>query len=88
MANETDDPYESTTRWLQEAAGRQSAPQQETAPAVKKHLEKRRRERTFLGVGREIYMFAVLVALYLNYYFMQVIVEIDSLPSIVVFIPQ
>ena len=32
-------------------------------------------------------MFAVLAAAYLNYYFMQVILEIDSLPKLVMFYP-
>lgn len=30
-------------------------------------------------------MFALLVAAYLNFYFMQVMLEIDSLPRLVVF---
>lgn len=30
-------------------------------------------------------MFALLVAVYLNFYFMQVMLEIDSLPRLVVF---
>ncbi len=32
-------------------------------------------------------MFAILVAAYLNYYFMQVMIEIDTLPRLVVFYP-
>ena len=32
-------------------------------------------------------MLAVLAAAYLNYYFMQVMLEIDSLPGLVVFYP-
>ena len=32
-------------------------------------------------------MFAVLVATYLNYYFMQVMIEIGSLPKLVLFYP-
>lgn len=46
---------------------------------------KPRRERTLFGVSREIYMFALLAAAYLNFYFMQVMLEIDSLPSLVMF---
>ena len=43
-------------------------------------------ERTLLGLPREIYMFAVLAAAYLNVHFMQVTIDIDSLPSVVVFV--
>ena len=43
--------------------------------------------KRFLGVRREIYMFALVGALSLNYYYMQVMVEIYSLPSTVVFLP-
>ena len=32
-------------------------------------------------------MLAVLAAVYLNYYFMHVIIEIDSLPKMIVFYP-
>jgi hypothetical protein len=39
------------------------------------------------GVRREVYMFALVAALSLNYYYMQVMVEIYSLPSTVVFLP-
>ncbi len=43
--------------------------------------------KRFPGVRREIYMCAVVAALSLNYYYMQVMVEIYTLPSTVVFLP-
>jgi hypothetical protein len=39
-----------------------------------------------LGVGRDLCMLAVAAALYLNYHFMQVLIEINNLPSIIVFV--
>ena len=87
MAEERNDPYESTARWLEEAARRRpsvaSARSQPAAPTPVKP----RRERTLLGIAREIYMLAVLAAAYLNYYFLQVMLEIDSLHRLVVFYP-
>lgn len=88
MAEDRNDPYESTARWLEEAARRPSAGlAARPGPAVTPPPAKPQRERTLLGVSREIYMFAVLAAAYLNYYFMQVMVEIDSLPRLVLFYP-
>jgi hypothetical protein len=83
------DPYESTARWLEESARRRAAScpaRVELAPPPLPPA-KRRRERTVLGISREIYMFAVLAAAYLNYYFMQVMIEVGSLPGLVVFYP-
>lgn len=86
------DLYESTTRWMQEL-GRRPAVRQSTAAALVQPAallqplaRKPRRERSVLGVGREVYMFAVMAAAYGNYYFMEVMVEIASLPSVVVFV--
>jgi hypothetical protein len=82
------DPYESTARWLEESARRRSAaaPARSGPAAAPPPLPaKPRRERRFLGLSREIYMFAVLVAVYLNYYFMQVMIDIGSLPKLVMF---
>jgi hypothetical protein len=83
------DPYESTARWLEELAGRRSAaaPARSGLAAQPPVPAKPRRERKVLGLSREIYMFAVLVATYLNYYFMQVMIEIGSLPKLVLFYP-
>jgi hypothetical protein len=84
------DPYESTARWLEDSARRRSAAapaRSGPAAAPPPLLAKPRRERRFLGLSREIYMFAVLVAVYLNYYFMQVMIDIGSLPKLVLFYP-
>ena len=88
MGEERNDPYESTARWLEEPARRRPSvrgaphPLEAKAPAAKQT-----RERTLLGISREIYMLGVLAAVYLNYYYMQVMLEIDSLPRMVLFYP-
>jgi hypothetical protein len=86
MAEDRQDPYESTARWLEEAGRRRPAgPSAGPGPAAEPPPARQGSERTIFGVRREIYMFAVLAAAYLNYYFMQVMLEIDSLPRLVVF---
>jgi hypothetical protein len=45
-----------------------------------------RHKTTVLGVGRDLCLLAVAAALYLNYHLMQVLIEIDALPSLVVFV--
>ena len=87
MVEERDDPYESTARWLEEAARRRPAVAPAQSELAAPTPAKPRRERTVLGIAREVYMLAVLAAAYLNYYFMQVMLEIDSLPGLVVFYP-
>ena len=90
MAEEQDDPYESTTRWLQEAARRTRVDPAAAAPQASAGtpLPARRFGQTLIfGVAREIYMLGALAAAYLNYYFMQVMLEIDALPTLVVFYP-
>jgi hypothetical protein len=87
MVEERDDPYESTARWLEEAARRRPAVAPDQSQLAAPTRAKPRRERTVLGIAREVYMLAVLAAAYLNYYFMQVMLEIDSLPRLVVFYP-
>jgi hypothetical protein len=83
---EPDDPYESTTRWMVDSGRRRSAaarplPQQPSEPS-----RRMPRPRSLFGISREVYLFAVLVAVYLNYYFMQVTTEIQSLSSLVFFV--
>lgn len=80
------DPYESTTRWLQELAQRPAVRQCAAAPVVQPPARPPRRAQSLLGVGREIYLFAVMAAAFGNYYFIQVMVEMDSLPSLIVFV--
>ena len=89
MAEDRHDPYESTVRWLQEAAARRhpAAASCPVPPVVPLTAAKKRGARTILGIAREVYMFSILAAAYLNYYFMQVMIEIDSLHTLVVFYP-
>jgi len=87
MAEDRNDPYESTARWLEEAARRPAGASARPGPAVTPPPAKPQRERTLFGISREIYMFALLATAYLNFYFMQVMLEIDSLPRLVMFYP-
>jgi hypothetical protein len=43
--------------------------------------------KRLLGVRREVWLIGLLAATYANFYFMQVMVEIQTLPSLVVIIP-
>ena len=45
-----------------------------------------RREYSILGIHRDIHMLAVAAALFLNYYFMDVRIEIDTLRAVLVFV--
>jgi hypothetical protein len=86
MTQDDQDPYESTTRWMLESGRRRAI----RAPDSLVELIPRSRlpgqERTFLGIGREIWLFAVLAGVYLNYYFMQVETEIYALESVLFFV--
>jgi hypothetical protein len=87
MGDNYDDPYESTAQWLQEAARRRGRGPGLPPPTLEpKPVSEARRGRTLLGVDRDIHMLAVAAALFLNYYFMQVTIEIDSMRSVLVFV--
>lgn len=45
------------------------------------------RERTIFGIHRDIHLLAVAAAAFLNYYFMDVRIEIDTLRSVLFFVP-
>lgn len=49
------------------------------------HL-KLRRKATMLEIGRDLWMLGVASALYLNYHLIQVLIEINNLPSVIVFV--
>lgn len=76
-------PYESTTRWVEEAARRRSPV---LRPSVSE-IAATKKPRRHLGIRREVYFVAALAVSFANYYFMQVMVEINSLPSLIVFVP-
>ena len=87
MRDNYDDPYESTAQWLQEAARRRGRGPGLTLPSLEpKPASKSRRSHTILGVHQDIHMLAVAAALFLNYYFMGVRIEIDSMRSLLVFV--
>ena len=44
-----------------------------------------RRDRTLFGVRRELYLSALAAVCFLNLYFIQVKIQIDSLPALTVF---
>ena len=44
-----------------------------------------RRVRTLFGVRRELYLSVLAAACFLNLYFIQVKIQIDSLPALTVF---
>ena len=88
MADNLEDPYESTAQWLQEAARRRGRGPTLPAPRLKAAtVSQSRRERAIFGIHRDIHMLAVAAAAFLNYYFMGVRIEIDTLRSVLFFVP-
>ena len=87
MDEQDDDPSVDAVRWLQEA-GRRSrkvqTPQPEVEVAPQNGLE---RESVRL-VGTKVLLSAVLALAYLQYYFLDVMVQINALPAIIVFYGQ
>jgi hypothetical protein len=82
-------PYESTTHWVQEVARRRT-PAGGPTPSSFGALEIRRSRSGGrpLGIRREIYLLAGSAAAFANYYFLSVMVEITSLPTLMVFVAQ
>src|SRR2546425_6733568 len=87
MHEQDDDPYVDAARWLQEA-GRRSrkvrAPQCEVEVAPQNGRE----EQSARRVGTKILLSGVLALAYLQYYFLDVMVQINALPVIIVFYGQ
>jgi hypothetical protein len=90
MMNEQDDdaPVDAA-RWLQEA-GRRSWKVQATQPEVElapaRHVEERNSVRKV--VGKRLVLSAALALSYMQYYFLDVMVQINALPAIIVFYGQ
>ena len=87
MDEKDDDPYVDAARWLQEVGRRsRSAPtpyrEVEVAPESAADKESVRL------VGRKILLSGVLALAYLQYYFLDVMVQINALPAIIVFYGQ
>src|SRR5437879_4016521 len=83
MDEKDDDPYVDAARWLQEVGRRsRSAPtpyrEVEVAP------ESGADEESVRLVGRKILLSGVLALAYLRYYFLDVMVQINALPVIIV----
>ena len=87
MDEQDDDPYVDAARWLQEA-GRRSRKvpthQREVEVTPAKHGDESNSVRK---AGRRLVLFAVLALSYMQYYFLDVMVQINALPAIIVFVP-
>jgi hypothetical protein len=75
---------EPSTTWVEEAARRRYPA---AGPSSTQILPPATRRKRLFGVMREIYLFAALAAAAANFYFMQVMVQINSMPSLIVFVP-
>jgi hypothetical protein len=87
MDEQDNDPYVDAARWLQEA-GRRSrklpAPPREVEATPAKHGAE---INSVPKVGTRLVLFAVLALSYMQYYFLDVMVQINALPVIIVFVP-
>jgi hypothetical protein len=87
MMDEHDDPYVDAARWLQEA-GRRAR----NVPAPPREAEAAPRQGNETGrarlVGTKVLLSGVLALAYLQYYFLDVMVQINALPAIIVFYGQ
>lgn len=79
-----EDPYEASARWLQEVGRRTS---RAVRPGVEPQPRAPERPRAARGHTRHIVLFGVFAIAFLQYYALDVMVQIDSLPAIVVFVP-
>jgi hypothetical protein len=85
MDQQDDDPYVDAARWLQEA-GRRSRKLQ-TPPGEVEVAPQNGREKKFVSlVGTKVILSGVLALSYMQYYFLDVMVQINALPAIIVFV--
>jgi len=87
MNEQDDDPSVDAARWLQEVGRRSGSaptPYREVEAAPENGGEK----RSVRLVGTKILLSGVLTLAYLQYYFLDVMVQINSLPAIIVFYGQ
>lgn len=76
-----DDPHESSARWMQELARRRSRGPRPSFHALNANEKKKQ------GSGRTIVAFGGLALAFLQFYFLDVLVQIQHLPSLVLFVP-
>ena len=87
MDERDDDPSVDAVRWLQEA-GRRSRKVQTPQPEVEVAPQNGREKESVRLVGTKVLLSAVLALAYLQYYFLDVMVQINALPAIIVFYGQ
>ena len=87
MDEQDDDPSVDAVRWLQEA-GRRSRKVQTPQPEVEVAPQNSREKESARLVGTKVLLSGVLALAYLQYYFLDVMVQINALPAIIVFYGQ
>jgi len=85
MDQQDDDPSVDAARWLQEA-GRRSRKVQTPPREVEVAPQNGREKKSVLLVGTKVILSGVLALSYLQYYFLDVMVQINALPAIIVFV--
>ncbi len=83
--------YEDLADWLQEVAAR---PWDSGSPSIppgvlpgRPNAGRESRTRRHLQKGRDLVALAALTIAYLQYYYLDVMVQVHSLPQVVVFVP-
>jgi hypothetical protein len=96
MSNQRPPEGNELAQWLREAGARTTGARTTSAtggnslsdkPAIENASSRGHRWRSGSGVIKRTTLLALLAACYLQYYYMQVMVEIYSLPTLVVFVP-
>ena len=87
MDEQDDDPSVDAVRWLQEA-GRRSRKVQTPHPEVEVTPRQGDETRPARRVGTKVLLSTALALAYLQYYFLDVMVQINALPAIIVFYGQ
>jgi hypothetical protein len=77
------EPGDAIIRWVRVDSCRRQLQQPKTMVREKAPRSVKR----LLGVRREVWLIGLLAATYANFYFMDVMVEIQTLPSLVIFAP-
>ena len=85
MGEQDDDPYVDAARWLQEV-GRRSRKVQTPPREVEVAPRNGREKKSVLLVGTKVILSGVLALSYMQYYFLDVMVQINALPVIIVFV--
>ena len=87
MDEQDDDASVDAARWLQEA-GRRTRKLQASQPEVEVTPQQGNGTRPARRVGTKVLLSTALALAYLQYYFLDVMVQINALPAIIVFYGQ